>query len=372
MLLPLGLWMGLLPGCASRPRADTPEAVTSDQNPARVVRPGRPQSPPPAAPAPASAAAPGVSFTQQWAPIQSWARTQGFGAPKRLSGETQPGYALTTPKGVLTTRAGSHFADWNGMEVCLGFAPRIIDGRFCLNALDLQKTVQPLMDGFSGFRGRTRPIIVIDAGHGGDDAGTRSVLDRRCEKEFTLDWALRLRALLLTNGWRVYLTRSNDATLSISNRVLISEERRADLFVSLHFNSSAPNQAESGLETYCLTPTGMPSNLTRGFLDDTSLSFPNNHFDMQNFQLALLAHRSLLRVNGNHDRGVRRARFPGVLRGQNRPAILLEGGFLSNPKEAALIATPAYRQKLAEALALALGGCFKPAPESVQPVSARN
>ena len=65
-------------------------------------------------------------------------------------------------------------------------------------------------------------------------------------------------------------------------------------------------------------------------------------------------HRALLQVNGRHDRGVRRARFLGVLRGQRCPAVLVEGGYLSNPQEARRIADPAYRQKLAEAVAQAL------------------
>jgi N-acetylmuramoyl-L-alanine amidase len=95
----------------------------------------------------------------------------------------------------------------------------------------------------------------------------------------------------------------------------------------------------------------MPSSLTRGFEDDSRLTFPNNYFDAQNLQLACSVHRELLRVNGNHDRGVRRARFPGVLRGQQRPAILIEGGYLSNPREARLIFEASYRQKLAEAVA---------------------
>jgi N-acetylmuramoyl-L-alanine amidase len=73
-------------------------------------------------------------------------------------------------------------------------------------------------------------------------------------------------------------------------------------------------------------------------------------------QFASLVHRALLQVNGRHDRGLRRARYLGVLRGQNRPAILVEGGYLSNPHEARLIADPAYRQRLAEAVAKALGG----------------
>jgi N-acetylmuramoyl-L-alanine amidase len=63
----------------------------------------------------------------------------------------------------------------------------------------------------------------------------------------------------------------------------------------------------------------------------------------------------MLRKTGRKDRGVRRARFMTVLRDQHRPAVLLEGGYLSNPEEAKLIATPEYRQKLAEAVAEALG-----------------
>ena len=98
----------------------------------------------------------------------------------------------------------------------------------------------------------------------------------------------------------------------------------------------------------------MPSTITRGYYDDPALSFPNNAFDTQNLQVAVQVHRELLQVNGRHDRGLRRARYLGVLRGQNRPAILVEGGYLSNPHEARLIADPAYRQKLAEAVAKAL------------------
>ena len=100
----------------------------------------------------------------------------------------------------------------------------------------------------------------------------------------------------------------------------------------------------------------MPSNLTREFPDEPSQTFPNNAFDTENLQLALRLHRALLAVNGHLDRGVGRARFPGVLRGQHRPAVLLEAGFLSNPGDARRIEDPAYRQKMAEAIASALGG----------------
>jgi N-acetylmuramoyl-L-alanine amidase len=98
----------------------------------------------------------------------------------------------------------------------------------------------------------------------------------------------------------------------------------------------------------------MPSTLTRGFADPWFENLPNNNFDAQNLQLAVRLHSALLRATGIEDRGVRRARFIGVLRGQKRPAILIEAGYLSNPQEARLIEDPAYRQTLAETVAAAL------------------
>jgi len=180
------------------------------------------------------------------------------------------------------------------------------------------------------------------------------VLDGRFEKEFTLDWAKRIKPLLETNGWTVFLTRTSDVYVTNLDRVVFAEAHHSDLFISLHFNSAAPDTKQAGLETYCITPTGMPSTLTRGYEDNWSENLPNNAFDAQNLQLALKLHGALLRVTGNADRGVRRARFIGVLRGQNRPAILIEAGYLSNPAEAKLIESPEYRQKLAEAVAAAL------------------
>jgi N-acetylmuramoyl-L-alanine amidase len=220
--------------------------------------------------------------------------------------------------------------------------------------LDLNKTVHPLVLSGSGLSLNQNSVIVIDPGHGGENAGTKCVLGNHYEKEFTLDWGLRLQAVLLANGCRAFLTRSNDYDLALSNRVNFATQRKADLFISLHFNSAAPNENEAGLETYCLTPSGMPSNLTRGYSDEIRQTFPNNAFDTENLWLASRIHRAVLQVNGHHDRGIRRARFPGVLRGQQRAAILVEGGYLSNPQEARLISDPAYRQKLAETIAKAL------------------
>jgi N-acetylmuramoyl-L-alanine amidase len=246
-------------------------------------------------------------------------------------------------------RVGSRVAYCNGYECWLGYAPQMINGAPHVHSLDAQKNLQPLLRQFVLDRKAGR-AIAIDPGHGGKDGGTRSVFNGVFEKDYTLDWALRLRALLEGRGWKVALTRSNDLYLSLADRVAVAENAKADFFLSLHFNSGEANQSLAGIETYCLTPAGLPSHLRRSFEDDLRQVYPNNAFDEQNFQFAFGLHRTLLQCTGAADRGVRRARFMAVLRGQNRPAVLIEAGYLTNPAEAQRIALPDYRQTLAEAV----------------------
>ena len=351
----------VLAGCATGPRENGTQAPNWEREDmvAAPVTPVAPVAPPAPAPAPALAppapSAPTNQPAETWIPLSRWCKANGLAAPCLVGQAPTPAYALSTPGGCLVLRVGSQVTYWDGLDVRLGFAPQMMNGQPCVHALDLKKTIEPLVIGAGLSFLKTNPTIVIDPGHGGQDSGTKSVLGHRYEKEFTLDWARRLGSLLATNGWQVLLTHNNDTDLPVSNRVAFAEAHQADVFLSLHFNSSAPNDQQAGLETYSLTPAGMPSTVTRGYYDDLALAFPNNAFDAQNLRFALQVHRALLQVNGRHDRGVRRARYLGVLRGQNRPAILVEGGYLSNPREARRIADPAYRQKLAEAVAAALG-----------------
>jgi N-acetylmuramoyl-L-alanine amidase len=288
-----------------------------------------------------------------WTSLRRWTAEHQVGAPHFLSGTPLTTYAVSSSNGVMVLAIGSHEATWNGIEIDLGFEPQLIDGEVFLHGLDLQKNLEPLLCGPPLTFGTNR-VIVIDPGHGGVNTGTHSVLDGRFEKEFTLDWAERLKHLLETNGWSVFLTRTNDSEITLANRVAFAEAHHADVFMSLHFNSAAPDTNQAGLETYCLTPTGMPSTLTRGYADLWSENFPNNRFDAENLQLAARLQGALLHATGAEDRGVRRARFMGVLDGQNRPAILIEAGYLSNPVEAEKIESAAFRQKLAETVAAAL------------------
>lgn len=353
----------VLAGCTTVPR-DTGKGHPLDWSAEAAARhvataptPLPPPTPAPVVvpPQPASAPAPVVEAT--WASLTRWARERGLLAPRCLAVSPVVTYGLTAPGGVLLVQIGSRSAWWDGVEFRLGFTPQLIGGEVWVRTLDLRKSVEPLLRGFAAPPADQRRTIVIDPGHGGASPGARSVFNGAWEKDYTLDCAFRLGQLLAARGWQVFLTRTNDTDVPLTNRVAFAQQCRADLFLSLHFNSSGSNgngTDQAGLETYCLTPTGMTSHLTRGYEDNPNLVLPGNTCDEQNLQLAFLVHRAVLRATGQTDRGTRRARFMTVLQGQQCPAALIEGGYLSNPKEAQRIADWKFRQQLAEAIAGAL------------------
>jgi N-acetylmuramoyl-L-alanine amidase len=293
----------------------------------------------------------------RWISWEAWSLTNGFGKPQRLPNASNLSYQLKGGNTSLAITIGSPVARWNGVSLELAFVPKFTNGQPFIHALDAMKNFDPLVMMDPLFT-KTNRTLVIDPGHGGVNTGARCVCNSSFEKHYTLDWALRLRPLLEARGWTVHLTRTNDTDLSLSNRVTIADHAQADLFLSLHFNSSnsgvSRRNEHGGLETYCLTPAGMPSTFTREFDDPRFRIYPNNAYDAENLQYAVRLHRALVEATSGRDRGVRRARFMTVLQGQNRPAVLIEGGYLSDPKEARLIATASYRQKLAEAVAKAL------------------
>ena len=289
--------------------------------------------------------------TNNWVALDRWSRENRLGGLTNLSQPGVPAYGLYSAAGKFVVRPASVLASWNGMELRLGFEPQLIGEQTYVHRLDIEKNLIPLLvSGTPAPPGRR--VVVVDPGHGGSESGTQSA-EGNLEKDYTLDWGLRLAELLRSNGWTVVMTRTNDVQLSLSNRVAIADQHKADLFVSLHFNAAGQTY-HAGIETYCTTPMGMPSSLTREFEDNASLVFPNNLFDGQNLQLALKVHQSMLTTTKGRDRGIRRARFMSVLRGQSRPAVLIEGGYLTNPDEAKLIDSEEYRQSLARAVAQAL------------------
>jgi len=321
------------------------DLILTEETPQPTIQPIPPEPPP-------ATAEPRFSLPKEdWVPLGRWARENKAGSLTNLPSNGHPTFGLDTATGQFIVHTGSDMAQWGGLELRLGFAPQLIGEEPFLHRLDIEKNLLPIL--LSPQKPAPGPrVMVLDPGHGGADSGTRSAKGA-LEKDYNLDWALRLQPLLIASGWKVFLTRTNDTQLTLTDRVNCAARHKADVFISLHFNAAGlPHH--SGIETYCVTPSGMPSSVTRGYDDDDTLVFPNNHYDAQNLQLALEIHRAALRATGGNDRGVRRARFLSVLRGQNCPAVLIEGGYLSNPEEADRIATEEYRQLLAEAVAKAM------------------
>lgn len=296
--------------------------------------------------------------------LNEWAGNLGLPTPRRVTDSPQPTYEVTTAMGRALIRIGSTRATVRGVDVMLGHRAQFLNGEPCVHRVDYEKSLHPLLWPIQPVWGSANRLIVIDPGHGGKDAGTESVDRRYFEETVTLDWALRLGSILRQQGYRVALTRTNDADMSLAERVLFAETRKADLFVSLHFNSAHAANQKRGLETFVLTPPGLTSSVVRDGEDNPRLAFPNNGFDLENLNLAWRVHKSVISRSGALDRGVQRARFMGVLRGQSRPAILVEGGYLSNAEDARRIGDPAYRQRLAEGVAAGIAGLDPvPTPE---------
>ena len=228
---------------------------------------------------------------------------------------------------------------------------------------------QPTHDGQSTL---TRALglkigrIVIDAGHGGHDTGTIGPTGLM-EKDLCLDVALRLSKIIKQRlpGAEVVLTRSDDSFIPLEERTAIANEAHADLFISIHANSSQDHGAR-GIETYYLNLKGSPeamevaarenavANVGIHDLEDLVKKIARNEKIDESREFAEDIQTSLSQrvQKGNKtvkNRGVRKAPFV-VLIGADMPSILTEISFLSNPADEQLLKQPENRQRVAEGL----------------------
>ncbi len=235
----------------------------------------------------------------------------------------------------------------NGVTHWLSAPVLEIRGQLWIASLDVLKVIDPVFRQGRLPGKSTVHTVVLDPGHGGSDRGTRGEVGR--EKELTLDLARRVQKLLVAAGLKVISTRTADDTVSLDERVAITERRHADLFVSLHFNSGG---SAHGIETYCVPPAGAvsTSNPFRRFFGGGDDKCTGNQFDEKNVWLAHCVQRQLLNITGANDRGIRRARYV-VIRDATCPAILVESGFLSNPIEEQRLLSAEYRDRLAKGIA---------------------
>jgi N-acetylmuramoyl-L-alanine amidase len=234
----------------------------------------------------------------------------------------------------------------NGVVHWLGAPVLAQRGTLWIHADDLSKTIAPVLHPLPLAANASLHTIIIDPGHGGADTGARG-LSGHVEKEWTLDVARHVANRLADAGVRVVLTRDADTTTPLEGRPSFCLAHGGDVFVSIHFNSGGPTA--NGIETYCLTPAGDAST------EDPNARHRNdaqagNRWDERNVWLAHCVHAAAIGATGAVDRGVRRARFE-VLRDVNCPAILIEGGFLTNQTEEQQVMNPEYRNRLAEAIA---------------------
>jgi N-acetylmuramoyl-L-alanine amidase len=235
----------------------------------------------------------------------------------------------------------------NGVQHWISSPVIAARGQLWITALDVLKTVDPVLR-----QGRSRNpalirLIVLDPGHGGSDTGARG--KQGVEKTLTLDIARRVERYLEQTNVNAVLTRTSDKTLGLPDRVDLTGSKRADLFVSIHVNSGG---SAEGIETYCTPPAGAASTADaarRGAAGDADVCV-NNRYDEKNVWLAHCVQRAVLRATGEADRGVRRARFV-VIRDAPCPAILVECGFLSSRAEEQRLISTDYREKLAKAIA---------------------
>jgi len=204
--------------------------------------------------------------------------------------------------------------------------------------------------------------VVIDAGHGGHDFGSIGPTGFS-EKELVLDLAKRLKALIESQmGTEVVMTRDVDVFVPLENRTQMANEEKADLFISIHANSS-PAKAVRGVETFFLnlntqsrdalaTATRENAATEKGIheLQDILQKIVLNDKADESRELAGHIQAAMSqRTNAGTNRGVKQAPFV-VLIGATMPSVLAEVSFISNPEEEKRLKNPDYRQKIAESL----------------------
>ncbi len=250
----------------------------------------------------------------------------------------------------LRAQAATSEININGVRFFTDFPILSNSDDTLISAMDVSKIIEPILRPNRIRNAHKVETVVLDPGHGGDDQGAANGWGT--EKAFALDVALTARDQLQHAGYKVAMTRSEDLARSLEDRVRFANQFPNAVFISIHFNTSSGG---AGIESYALAPAGVRSNAAtenQTSLADTRLC-DGNAQDEQNIALAAAVHGAVLAHVSVFDRGVHHARFH-VLRNIKIPAVLLEGGFLSNPGEGRRIATPQYRHQLGLAIAQAV------------------
>jgi N-acetylmuramoyl-L-alanine amidase len=300
--------------------------------------------------------------------------------------EPEKGLVLQNTTTRVEIEVNQREAIFDGRHVFLGNEPVYHQRSVWISYIDAKELLSPLLR--LGLE-RTPPVhtIVIDPGHGIPDNGAENKQLGLKERVLTLDTAFRLKKILEAQGYKVVMTRttdygiSPDKRLDLRRRAELTAEVKADLFISIHFNSAGqyvPGKnigAVHGTETFRFTPRyQIPLSRSVHHPEDDD-SNPGDKNDKLNTLLGYCIERAVLDGIGSYDRGLQHDQI-AVLRLAPCPAVLVEGGYLTNDAEARELATPGYRQKIAEGIAngvrayVSLGPPPAPPPVIAKPLSA--
>jgi N-acetylmuramoyl-L-alanine amidase len=272
----------------------------------------------------------------------------------RLPADVSPSGAkirLETVKNPLEFVRDSREVMINGARCWLCFPLVEQNGKFLVSRTDVAKTIEPQLRPHRVPNAGKVETVVLDPGHGGHDRG--AVCRYGYEKDFALDVARKLRPLLQAKGLRVIMTREGDYFVPLEVRAQIANAARNSIFVSIHFNATDRDPNATGFEIFSFTPRGAPST-SDNWLTPTALSMQaGSEVDAQSMALSACIYHSLLGHIPEFDRGIKRARF-AVLRLTRVPAVLVEGGFLTERGESQLIAKKDWRSKLAQAIGVGI------------------
>ncbi|HIP50939.1 MAG TPA: N-acetylmuramoyl-L-alanine amidase [Campylobacterales bacterium] len=213
-------------------------------------------------------------------------------------------------------------------------------------------------------------IVVIDAGHGGKDNGASCCGDKK-EKKVVLSVAQKLEKKLLARGYKVYMTRTADSFVKLPKRTEFANKKKADIFVSIHANAAPKKNLRNGfkgIEIYYLSPA-KTQRAKDAAEKENAVMFKGKDYYTKNAYLSLVSrekiveshklgidvsNQMLLNVRQHYgtveDGGVKPANF-WILVGAQMPAILVETGYITHPKEGKNLMNSYYRTLLAEGIA---------------------